>query len=316
MTNFWEDLPFDEALDKYREILPEFELNEEFFRPVLSKILGGQNKLFLELVVEKYEDEIELLEVHIQSYNFRDPKEFYQNLPPPVHRKAVLSAELQILYDSIFKARAEGLAARLITKYATTQSDQEDPESCRSLPSQTQAEILLPTDLQIEYDLGFIAKTEGLAARLITKYATTPSNQEDPKSCRSLPSPTQEEILLPADLQTLYDSIGKTETEGLAARLTTKDAAAPSDQEDPEEVLSHDGFIDPIAEYMELLLNPSSLACFISEDHILQQQPVDATILIMRAYTRMMLLRSEIISQQVHLVFQLLEWLHWLFDLT
>ena len=127
MTEFWEDLPFDEALDECREMLSEFELNEEFFRAVLSKIPGGQNKLFLELVVGKYENEIELLEAHIQSYNFRDPREFYQNLPPPVHREIVLSPELQFEYDLVFKAKTEGAAARLTTEDATTPSDQEDP---------------------------------------------------------------------------------------------------------------------------------------------------------------------------------------------
>ena len=62
MSEFWEDLSFDEALDEYRKILSEFELNEDFFRAVLIKTVGRPNKLFLELVVERYENEIELLE--------------------------------------------------------------------------------------------------------------------------------------------------------------------------------------------------------------------------------------------------------------
>ena len=94
MTESWEELPLEEALHKCRESLSEFELNEEFFRAVLSKIPGGRNKLFLELVVEKYENEIELLGAQIHSCNFRDPQEFYQNVPPPVRKEIVLSPEL------------------------------------------------------------------------------------------------------------------------------------------------------------------------------------------------------------------------------
>ena len=62
MTEFVEDISFDEALDEFRKSLSEFELNEEFFRAVLLKTAGRPNKLFLELVVERYENEIELLE--------------------------------------------------------------------------------------------------------------------------------------------------------------------------------------------------------------------------------------------------------------
>ena len=97
---------------------------------MLLKTAGRPNKLFLELVVERYENEIELLESQIKSYSFRDPKEFYQNLPPPVHREIVLSPELQIEYDLGFKAKIEGVAARLITEDAAVPSDQEDPEFC------------------------------------------------------------------------------------------------------------------------------------------------------------------------------------------
>ena len=45
-------------------------------------------------------------------------------------------------------------------------------------------------------------------------------------------------MLLPADSQTLHDSIDKAETERSTARLTTEDAAAPSVQEKAEEVLT------------------------------------------------------------------------------
>ena len=126
MTESWEELPLDEALDECRETLSEFELNDEFFRAVLSKIPGGRNKLFLKFVVEKYENEIELLGAQRQSYIFRNPREFYQNLPPPVQREIVLSPELQFEYDLGSKGKTEGSTARVIT------DDVTDPSSPKS----------------------------------------------------------------------------------------------------------------------------------------------------------------------------------------
>lgn len=56
MTGFVEDLSFDKALDVFRESLLEFELDEEFFRLMLLKTAGGSHNLFLDLVVERYEN--------------------------------------------------------------------------------------------------------------------------------------------------------------------------------------------------------------------------------------------------------------------
>ena len=130
MTESWEELPIEESLEKCRESLSKFELDDRFFRKVLSTIPGSRNKLFLEFVVQKYENEIELLGAQIQAYNFRNPQEFFQNLPPPVQRKIVLSPELQFEYDLGSKGKTEGSAARLITEDAAIPSDPEDPESC------------------------------------------------------------------------------------------------------------------------------------------------------------------------------------------
>ena len=212
MTGFVEDLSFDKALDVFRESLSEFELDEEFFRLMLLKIAGGSHNLFLDLVVERYENEIEFLQSQIQSYHFRDPEEFFQNLPSPSHE-----------------------------------------------------EIVLPSDLQIEDN---------------------------------------------------YVYVFKAKTEDLVAGLITKEATVPSDQEGPEEAIPHDVFIDPISDYMELLLNSSSLACFLREDQIHQQRPFYTTILIIGAHDRIVLPSSLTISEPVHLFFQLLKWLHWLFHFT
>ena len=40
-------------------------------------------KIFLDLVVERYETEIEILNSQEQSYQFRDPRAFLERLPPP-----------------------------------------------------------------------------------------------------------------------------------------------------------------------------------------------------------------------------------------
>lgn len=133
---------------------------------------------------------------------------------------------------------------------------------------------------------------------------------------QNLPSPSHEEIVLPSDLQIEDNYVSKAKTEDLVAGLITKDAIVPSDQEGPEEAIPHDVFIDPIADYMELLPNSSSLACFLCEDQIHQRRPFYATILIMGAHDRIVLPSSLTISELVHLFFQLLKWLHWLFDFT
>lgn len=212
MTGFVEDVSFDEALDIFRESLSKFELDEEFFKLMLSKSAGGSHNLFLDLIVERYEKEIEFLQSQIQSYHFRDPKAFLQNLPSPSHE-----------------------------------------------------EIVLPSDLQIEDN---------------------------------------------------YVYVFKAKTEDLVAGLITKEANLSSDQEGPEEAIPHDVFIDPISDYMELLLNSSSLACFLRKEQIHQQWPFYAKILIMGAHDRIVLPSSSTISEPVHLFLQLLKWLHWLFHYT
>lgn len=207
-----EYLSFDKALDIFRESLSKFELDEEFFKLMLLKTAGGSHNLFLDLIVERYEKEIEFLQSQIHSYHFRDPEAFLQNLPSPSHE-----------------------------------------------------EIVIPSDLQIEDN---------------------------------------------------YVYVFKAKTKDLVAGLITKEATVSSDQEGPEEAIPHDVFIDPIADYMELLLNSSSLAHFLHEDQIHQQRPFYATILIMGAPDRIVLPSSLTTSESVHLFLPLLKWLHWLFDFT
>ena len=156
--------------------------------------------------MEKYENEIELLGAQSQSYDFRNPQEFYQNLPPPVHKEIVLSPELQFEYDLGSKGKTEGSTARVITDDVTDPSSPKNPESYLIFHAHIQEGTLLPEDLRILCDLGSKGKTEGSSARLITEDAVAPLDPEDPKSCRSLPSSTQEKMPPPADSQTLHDS--------------------------------------------------------------------------------------------------------------
>ena len=71
----WEDLP--------RAILLSLK-----FKPVLKKI-------FLELVVERYEAEIEILNSQEKSYQFRDPRAFLESLPPPKKDEIPLPFDVQ-----------------------------------------------------------------------------------------------------------------------------------------------------------------------------------------------------------------------------
>jgi hypothetical protein len=62
---------------------------------------------FLELVVERFEKDIELLDSHIQSYNFQNPKQFLENLPSPNQEEIVLPFDLHIDEKCVFKYKTE-----------------------------------------------------------------------------------------------------------------------------------------------------------------------------------------------------------------
>ena len=70
------------------------------FKPVLKKI-------FLELVVERYEAEIELLNSQEKSYQFRDSRAFLESLPPPKREEIPLPFEVQEENDPVLKSHIE-----------------------------------------------------------------------------------------------------------------------------------------------------------------------------------------------------------------
>jgi hypothetical protein len=101
-----------EAIEELRGKLAELHIDEDFltivFRILESSKFPSKSKIcFLELVVEKFENDIELLDSQIQSYNFLDPKEFLENLPSPKQEEIVLPVDLQIDDDYVFKYKAE-----------------------------------------------------------------------------------------------------------------------------------------------------------------------------------------------------------------
>jgi len=133
MTGFVEDLSFDETLNEFREVLSKFQPDEEFLGLVflVVKTTEYPHKIkmcCLNLVVEKYENEIELLHSQIQSYDFLNPKEFLQNLPSPSHEEIVLPSDLQIEDNHAFKRKTEKLVAGFSTEDTTIQLDQESPK--------------------------------------------------------------------------------------------------------------------------------------------------------------------------------------------
>ena len=72
MSRGWADLKVED--------LPRAILLSSKFKPMLRKI-------FLELVVERYEVEIEFLNSQEKSYQFRDPRAFLESLLPPKKKK-------------------------------------------------------------------------------------------------------------------------------------------------------------------------------------------------------------------------------------
>ena len=59
------------------------DLPEAFFSSSKFNTQPKLKKVFLEVLVERYEDEIEILNTQEQSYHFGDSRAFLESLPPP-----------------------------------------------------------------------------------------------------------------------------------------------------------------------------------------------------------------------------------------
>jgi hypothetical protein len=61
-----------------------------------SRFTSEGKSCFLGLVAERLENEFELLDVQFESYDFQDPKQFLESLPPPKREEIVIPFDLQI----------------------------------------------------------------------------------------------------------------------------------------------------------------------------------------------------------------------------
>ena len=71
---------------------------------------------FVDLVVERYENEIEMLNSQEQSYQFRDPRAFLESLPPPKKEEIPLPFDVQKEGDRAFKSHIEDAVEDAIIK--------------------------------------------------------------------------------------------------------------------------------------------------------------------------------------------------------
>jgi len=104
--------------EKYRNELAETPLDEEFLTILFQglKLNRGppEGKIYyLELVVERFEKEIELLDSQSQPYDFQSIDEFLENLPSPRRDEIVSPFDLQIDEEWVVKnkTRTVGLAS-------------------------------------------------------------------------------------------------------------------------------------------------------------------------------------------------------------
>lgn len=92
----------------------------------------------------------------------------------------------------------------------------------------------------------------------------------------------------------------------MAAKFVSEVIAVAIDQENLEETLPHDVFVDPVADHMEAFLNPRFVKCFLYEDQVYQQWPLYVTIWIVGAHDQILALISPTLAQTVCFFLQML----------
>ena len=115
-----------QSLAILRDEMLELQLDEDFLRTffLLLKSRKYSPKLkicVLDIISENYESEIKLLHSQIQSYNFRNPKEFFENLPSPKQEEIVLYFDMHIEDDYSFKHKTEEMVSRINIQNTTEQ---------------------------------------------------------------------------------------------------------------------------------------------------------------------------------------------------
>jgi len=104
MTRYVANPMFSKVLKEVRDQLVDSEIDEVFFITVLQclkyfKFHPKAKTSFFELVVEKFEKEIQYLNYQIQSYEFRDPKKFLETLPPS--KQETIEVPVDVCIDSL-----------------------------------------------------------------------------------------------------------------------------------------------------------------------------------------------------------------------
>jgi hypothetical protein len=101
-----------EAIKDFRDELAYFQIDEVLLTTMFhcwkSNFFSHESKIFvLELLAEKLERDIELLNTHIQSYSFQPPKQFYEKLTSPKPKDIVSSFDFLIEEYVVCKHKSE-----------------------------------------------------------------------------------------------------------------------------------------------------------------------------------------------------------------
>ena len=96
--------PLCEVVKEVRDQLVGFEIDEAFFIVMLQclkspKFPPEAKTGFCELLVERFEEEIQYLNDQIQSYEFRDPKKFLETLLPS--KQEIIELPVDVCIDNV-----------------------------------------------------------------------------------------------------------------------------------------------------------------------------------------------------------------------
>ena len=80
--------------------------------------LPALKKMFLDLVIDRYEAELELLNSQEISYEFRDPRAFLESLPPPKNKEIPLLFDIQEEEDPVPQSHLEDAVENAIIEAA------------------------------------------------------------------------------------------------------------------------------------------------------------------------------------------------------
>ena len=139
-----------EVLEKCRNELAEIPFDEEFSTIVfqclkLSRCPPEVKTCFLELVVERFEREIELLDSQTQPHDFQSIDEFLENLPSPRRDEIVSPFDLQNDEERVVKnkTRNEGLVLGFNSKDITGDEIIHEEMVIEGLRDQASSHVLI-----------------------------------------------------------------------------------------------------------------------------------------------------------------------------